>query len=1119
MTIMTDKILNSVKLPQITTEFARFDGRRKKYVLLNTLNELTATDEQKIEYARYQLLADLQTEWEKLRFKMPGNMNWLQSTAKYFRQALGLYNRQFIFIDKEYNFLNSNYQYWGSSLEAFQTHLEANVQPISTAGFKDFRTFTIEHVKKLSKTEKEVTQAWATVAEFISYQNTHYMLAEHYYPALIPPKRVKLNHLTISQNWVTEGKKLNRIIYAVNAHWRRTAEYTNDEILGWLLYSGIVYGGINDPLLLAGWLRALIDDQIYPFIKERVYLSIRYQQTGYGNERIEDSKMYNTKQVVLDLVSQCWLMRYKAQSSNAENLNPLKPITPKQVKGYVFAALSPVIAPLSIEMPTLSKLLMYACYHWEILDNVSIDQASASILRGKHNHTGLMTTDFKKYLNVKYKNSISHSQYDLNDILKLKIESSNVIENTLDDKQVSEISVRKSDLIQSLSKDFKHNEKYSNQKSRYNSTSLIQRLEKTLKQYNALNEKIIIKWTLSLINQDKPPSYRTILHYVKAIGYEWLYFTENQALQDWTVEDFEELYDDIFEYKELERKNTNLSYSAKLFQRMHRFAVKEFELAPVVIEQARSNRRVRSELVSPQAYHVIIKQILESVDVLEREMFALLFILVYRTGMRKKELLGLRYIDIEGLSYNKPSILVRPNKYRSTKTQGSIRRIAVFALLRPAELEFFMNFIESNIGNNSNKFIFTLSSAHQPIDDHVPLQLLKQVLEDISIANEASSFTFHAFRHTAVSNLSLVLNGRQELIEALTDYSTEDIRRIKEGLLGVHTEGSDRWYALSGLMGHLSPKRSFEYYNHIATLMATYELSFADIHLPLKTVNNITGISNKRLVENKAVIDSERLKLTSIRKLLFKSTIKGMRRSPCFAIEEIRQQLLDYDLSTESQDLFRRYGINKLELFLNASDTLSSLKEAAHLTRISEDDANILIKRAHQVTMLITKHSRPRFVRIGESGKPLFSPLRIQHQSDFRMLSILQHSARRMRKDNFADWQWFIAICSQRLTTTTPSISFLENDKDGMLRFVTLAKKLLPAKNWLVTSSERLLSEYLDQEIFEGMRSYYREGTTTIHIGIVNRDTRDNQERWKYSPLLRFFVHMMMVCDERVTIK
>ena len=91
-----------------------------------------------------------------------------------------------------------------------------------------------------------------------------------------------------------------------------------------------------------------------------------------------------------------------------------------------------------------------------------------------------------------------------------------------------------------------------------------------------------------------------------------------------------------------------------------------------------------------------------------------------------------------------------------------------------------------------------------------------------------------------MSNLSLALVGHSDLVEALTDYDESDVLRIKEGLLGEHTKGQDRWYALSGIMGHLSPERSFEYYNHFATLMATYALSIADIKLPDQTLCNIT---------------------------------------------------------------------------------------------------------------------------------------------------------------------------------------------------------------------------------------------------------------------------------------
>lgn len=1112
-----NEILNPVTLPKIVDQFAKYDGRRKKYVLLSILSESTSTltEGQALEISRYQLLANLQTKWKHLQYQMPGNMNWLQSTTKYYRRALNLHNRQFTFRSVPVNHLDYYYNYWGCSLNKFRQQLKLSIQPVSQKGFEKFRTFASELVRKQCKTEKEVKRAWTTIAEFISYQNTYYMLAEHYYATLIPPKKVKLNTLVISTNWVTEGKKLTKIINAVNAHWSRTTKYSHDEVLGWLLYSGIIYGGINDPDLLAGWLQTLIDGQARPFINERVYLSIRYKSGSYGNERMEGcSDIYNTKQIIVDLVSQCWLIRYNAQSSTQSSL---RQYSQKQIKNYIFKVLLPVLKPLSIELTTLSKLLVNASYYWEMLEKVAIDQASASILRGKHNHTGLSTTDFEEYLDRKYKHNSTSAQYELSEILKLKIESTNAISNTQEKYSTSKTPVRKSDLIQALAKDFKIHKKNKTRKLAYPSPTLIQKVQKRYKQYDTINEKIIVKWTLSLLNQESL-SDESIIHYVKNIGYEWLYFTEGQALQDWTSEDFEEMYDDIFEYKEFERKVTEFSYSARLFQRMHNFAVKDCNLAPVIIEQAKSKRRVRSELIPPQAYHAIIKQILKSVDVLEREMFALLFILVYRTGMRKKELLGLRYIDIEGLSHGQPSLIVRPNKYRSTKTQGSIRRIAVFALLKPQELAFFINFVECNIGSNSNKFIFTLSNAHQPIDDHVPLQLLKKVLIDISVADELCNFTFHAFRHTAVSNLSLVLNGRQDLIQALTDYNEDDVSRIKNGLLGVQTKGSDRWYALSGIMGHLSPKRSFEYYNHIAILMATYELSFAEICLPLKTVNNITGIPNKKFLENAALIEGGQLVLTSIRKLLFKNTIKKIRKSPNFTIQNSDEQPLDYRISIEKTDLFMRYGINNLELFLNASDTLSSLKEAANLAQISEDDANILIKRAHQVSILMTKHSRPRFIKVGESGKVFFSPLSMQHQSDFRMLSVLQSNACKLRKISMSDWQWFIDTCSQSLTTTKSSVSFVRSKNDELLSFITIATQLLPAKNWLITSNRCLLAECLNKEA-EGIRSHYKESMTTIHIGIVSPDVRANQEKWKYSPLLRFFVHMMMISDEQLKIK
>ncbi|MGP5076371.1 hypothetical protein ACTXGZ_12900, partial [Psychrobacter celer] len=487
--------------------------------------------------------------------------------------------------------------------------------------------------------------------------------------------------------------------------------------------------------------------------------------------------------------------------------------------------------------------------------------------------------------------------------------------------------------------------------------------------------------------------------------------------------------------------------------------------------------------------------------------------------MRKKELLGLKYNDIEGLKTATPSVVIRPNSYRPTKTQSSIRRVPLFALLKHDELNFFMNFVQSNIGGTSNKFIFTLSSDQRPIDDHVPLQLLKRVLKDISVDDSAADHTFHGLRHTAVSNLSLALLGHSDLIEALNDYGKNDVMRIKHGLLGEHIDAQDRWYALSGIMGHLSPERSFEYYNHFATLMATYTLSKADITLPDRTLYNITGFANKKLKENNATVSDNSVNIPSIRKLLFKNIIEGKRKSPKFTIENCDKQFLLSTNSSATDELFGRYGLNRVQLLLQTYDKKIPLNKAAQLANISIHDANILIERASEVADITTKRGKPRFVKRTDSESTALSPLNIQYQSDLRLLSLLLSNAYRLREASGNDWTWFIEICSQKISNSKAYISFGKGDEKQLLRFIDIAKKLLPLKHWLTSSNEALLMKNISPTDYQNIKRQSNNSLEAIHIGIASRDPRAQTNKWQYSPLIRFFVHMMLITDENLSIR
>ena len=76
------------------------------------------------------------------------------------------------------------------------------------------------------------------------------------------------------------------------------------------------------------------------------------------------------------------------------------------------------------------------------------------------------------------------------------------------------------------------------------------------------------------------------------------------------------LYIGIFGSK-TDRSNTDIGYSANLLKSMHNFAKEKHNLPSVNFQHSKNGRRVRAELISPQAYQAIIKQILGSVDILD----------------------------------------------------------------------------------------------------------------------------------------------------------------------------------------------------------------------------------------------------------------------------------------------------------------------------------------------------------------------------------------------------------------------------------------------------------------------------------------------------------------------
>lgn len=1102
-------INKSIFPPKITAGFTQRKGSK------NVLS-VNQDDVSKLIYQKYELLNIFQTLWDDIQkqafqeFQNLVNQTDVDNSF-YDYKILSTKKYQKIYLEKYPKPIDGNkLKQWEVDYADYLEQLALMTHPLDEQHFEAF----LKQAKKLihqvcSKIYTSMAQfryAWEVLTKFVSYYNTFYMQSEYHYPLPSEPVLVKENPLSIDENWVKNGKIFNKITKAVMADWA-AASKNQDQSLASLVFSLIAFGGINDKELLAALVNTLLDQPVLTaFNDHHVIVSVRYPTTNYGNERIESpnvkkSSLYITQQISLDIISQCWL--YRCRKFNETSLFRTSTDIERLLKSY----LNKVLQVPKNKIPSLSWLLNYASYHWEMMPNVFVDQALIGVAQGKRKTTGLLTDDFSTLINKEYKTNKPS--------LSVEVPLSKVSKNTVRYSELAE--VRKIDIVKRIYKelDSHYNTRQQKEKIKDNEYDINYFLTNMLNEERDIAEKILIQFVLSRCNAKPRPKKETIQGYLSSVAYEWLYFLLGQPLNTYSSEDFEECYEEILEHKAVYRNNKDIQYSAKLLQRLHDIGVKYYHFPKVSIKEAQTQRVVRSEWISSLEYQAILLNIPKVIDSLKVDMYKLFFVLAYRTGMRKKELLGLRYADIEGFTLGEPSLVVRPNIYRSTKTQGSIRRVAAFALLSDEELSFFNRYVQLNELDKKD-YIFSPSFDKYPIDDTEPLIVLRRIL---SLFEEAKDHTFHAFRHTAITNLSLILNANEQLVKTLTGYSDQHIAKIKTGLLGVNHDTQDKWYAISGLVGHVSPNRSFEYYIHSAMLMSTYAIANTEMKLDYAIFKNITGISKDRLKSNSVSIIDDKISISDTRKLVKKLTLNQSRDIPVNLTIDTANRFKESDVFTTNMidDRVHRYGINQLIKFLQLLEESGDVRLSANLSFIKFEDGQVFAKRAEQIAQITTSQGKCRFIETTDQRQPKS----MKSRENYELLPVILKSIWTLREQQHADYLWFLHIVRQKITINNAYLSFPLKDMEEFLRFAQISVRLLPAKSWMIAGNENIKAT-LDSiyrtankkpETSKVIFKPYNSSTIRFGICITDNPTSNGKA---FSGLLRFLVHLFMIVDDEV---
>jgi integrase len=242
--------------------------------------------------------------------------------------------------------------------------------------------------------------------------------------------------------------------------------------------------------------------------------------------------------------------------------------------------------------------------------------------------------------------------------------------------------------------------------------------------------------------------------------------------------------------------------------------------------------------------------------------------------MRIKELIGIKvadvadiYTDEHGQRIEQPQIWLRPNRYRRLKSSSASRLIPVDCLLKQDELEQFIQLYHQQ-KRLKRRYLFSQGSGDQPLPSVFFSNLMKLIWDRLLGEHD---FTFHSFRHTAISQLALVLR-ESSLAQVMTDYSNEQCEKIVKGILGYHKE-QGAWFGLASLAGHLTCDTTFEHYIHTAHLLAGEQLSRACLQLPITVLELIAGLGYSAIYrQDKTAYDAttKTVQLNKIRLYLLK---------------------------------------------------------------------------------------------------------------------------------------------------------------------------------------------------------------------------------------------------------
>ncbi len=562
--------------------------------------------------------------------------------------------------------------------------------------------------------------------------------------------------------------------------------------------------------------------------------------------------------------------------------------------------------------------------------------------------------------------------------------------------------------------------------------------------------EILISWFVFLFEKKIHGVVDSAYQYFSLIGKDWILGTINCDLYAFDESDFQNLYTSLLDSETMTEK---ISDKVDRFEQFHQFAHREFDLEFMdsiypTHERKRKKSYVRAGFITENAFAAFIYsiQLAEYNDSLAKEGLILLYIIAFRTGFRRGELLKLRLKDIE---YSDESWLyIRNNKYGNNKSTSASRKIPLSLLLMPEEKAQFDQYIRKKLAffnKNTNALLFSLSqTTHLPLCGGWVSSIAKDFLREIT----KLPIVFHHFRHSALSRLQIVLENDTELVEKYTVYTPQQVANIqsKFGSLNQAQNKRDLYWALAGIAGHLTPETTFAYYLHFSDRVLANKLDTAKISFSASSIREISGLSSNSITRicNSKFLDRDDLNLRSFQALLFEK-LKPFTQKIIPASNSKNNSLMPH-VSTSSGT---KKTFELCHAVLKQAEEGASLYELSRHFYLDESDIINWITQAQKIAALTTSKNKSRVFSKDKALtviKEYLAPSLPQSKAELIDAGKAIKILRGIYKAQEKEITWCITYLLNNTNTSSSGLTFT-SPKD-LKRFLKINLVIFPINRW-----------------------------------------------------------------------